>query len=239
MHDSELLREYLEKGSDRAFARLVERYINLVFATAQRWVLDPQHAEEIAQSVFWLLAEKARNLIDEVTLADWLYRTTRITAQRACRHDHRRNAGRTPAVFHATDATARAAWKQISPLLDEALERLSDDARRAVLLHFFQQKSLRELDDFIDLSEDSAGKTVGNALEQIRQMLSQQGVTCSVTFLDALLSEKCIGAARATLAAEITAVSSLAPAAKRSVRSSLKLFGSLKNKETLPSIFRN
>jgi len=35
-------------------------------------------------------------------------------------------------------------WEQISPLLDEALTKLSEKDRQAVLLRFFENKSLAQ-----------------------------------------------------------------------------------------------
>jgi hypothetical protein len=57
--DGELLREYVEHRSEGAFAELVERRTNLVFATASRGVTDSAAAQEVTQNVFMALARKA------------------------------------------------------------------------------------------------------------------------------------------------------------------------------------
>ena len=57
--DHELLRIFAKDRAETAFRQMVDRHLNLVFATARRIVRDPHLAEEVAQAVFVLLARKA------------------------------------------------------------------------------------------------------------------------------------------------------------------------------------
>ncbi len=55
MHDADLIREFVQDGSDTAFAELVKRHVDLVFSAARRQLGDAHLAEEVTQSVFCLL----------------------------------------------------------------------------------------------------------------------------------------------------------------------------------------
>ena len=90
MQDVELLREYLNNGSEAAFSELVKRYVDFVYSTARRQIGDAHLAQEIAQTVFCLLARKAASLTGCATLAGWLYRATCFTAAKTLRTE---NAG--------------------------------------------------------------------------------------------------------------------------------------------------
>lgn len=205
MQDSELLRDYVENGSEAAFARLVSRYINLVYGTAQRLVRDGHQAEEIAQSVFCLLAQKAGSFTGELTLAGWLYQTTRFTAAKAFRTEQRRRQReQEAAAMNDTHVSGETNWETIAPHLDGALEKLNDKDRLALLLRFFQQKSMREVGESMGVTEAAAKMRVGRAVDQVRQILSKQGVTCSITLLTAILSQKGAEAAPAALTLKVT-----------------------------------
>jgi DNA-directed RNA polymerase specialized sigma24 family protein len=57
--DFELLQRFTRDGEQSAFADLVRRHLDLVFATALRKVEDSGAAQEVAQNVFAVLARKA------------------------------------------------------------------------------------------------------------------------------------------------------------------------------------
>ena len=57
--DYELLRQFTRRGGQAAFAALVRRHLDLVYATALGKFEDPGAAEEVARNVFAILARRA------------------------------------------------------------------------------------------------------------------------------------------------------------------------------------
>src|SRR5262245_6174398 len=53
--DSELLRDYVERRSESAFAELVNRHVALVYSVALRLVVDAHLAEDVTQTTFAIL----------------------------------------------------------------------------------------------------------------------------------------------------------------------------------------
>jgi DNA-directed RNA polymerase specialized sigma24 family protein len=49
-------------------------------------------------------------------------------------------------------------WTQIEPLIDDAMSALDETDRSAVLLRYFENKSLREVGAALGASEDAAQK---------------------------------------------------------------------------------
>src|SRR6266498_3802597 len=90
--ETELLQDYVA-GSQRSFAALVTRHVDLVYSAALRQVRTPQLAEEITQNAFVALARHAHRLKPGTPLVAWLYVVTRraaIDALRAESHRHER-----------------------------------------------------------------------------------------------------------------------------------------------------
>jgi RNA polymerase sigma factor (sigma-70 family) len=206
MQDAELLREYVRNGSETAFAELVKRYVDLVYCSARRQLGDAQLAEEVAQNVFCLLARKAGTLRGEPVLAGWLYWATRFIAARTQRAERRRRRREQEAVqMNQPDLRAEEMWGQLEPMLEEALDQLGEQDRLAVLLRFFQRKSLAEVGATLRISEAAAKMRVGRAIERMREFFAKRGVACSAAGLTALLAERSVEAVPAAIVSEITA----------------------------------
>src|SRR5437899_2463158 len=88
--DRELLREYAEQGCEESFRALVQRHVDLVFATAMRGLSEQGAAQEITQNVFIALARKAPWLRSEINLAGWLHKTARLETRQWWRGELRR-----------------------------------------------------------------------------------------------------------------------------------------------------
>src|SRR3954467_11846067 len=89
--DHELLARFAE-GSEKAFATLVRRHIDLVYSAALRQVQDPHTAADVTSAVFIILARKAGELRDHMIIPAWLHRTTSYTARKALRARQRRSS---------------------------------------------------------------------------------------------------------------------------------------------------
>jgi hypothetical protein len=103
-----------------------------------------------------------------------------------------------------------ADWTHIEPLLDEAMDALDDTDRTAVLLRYFENKSLREVGAAIGVGDDAAQKRVSRAVERLREFFIKRGVTVGAAALAVLLSANAVQSAPVGLAATIAAGAVLA-----------------------------
>ena len=202
-NDLDLLRQFAHDRSQDAFTTLVNRHVNLVFSAALRQVRSPQLAEEVSQSVFADLARQAGELKPDTILTAWLYQVARRQAVDVVRREARRQLREQIATeMNAMNASA-ADWTHIEPLLDEAMHALDDTDRTAVLLRYFENKSLREVGAAIGVGDDAAQKRVSRAVERLREFLAKRGVTVGATGLVILISANAVQSAPVGLATTI------------------------------------
>src|SRR6188474_2114112 len=89
--DATLLADYARRRDEAAFAELVRRHVNFVYAAALRQLNDDAHlAQDVTQVVFVDLARKARTLAGHRVLAGWLFTSTRYAAAKGVRTEQRR-----------------------------------------------------------------------------------------------------------------------------------------------------
>src|ERR1039457_6274458 len=211
-----------------AFATLVSRHTNLVYSAALRQTRDPQLAEEVTQVVFILLARKAASLGAKTILTGWLYRTACYVSGSALKRELRRQHREQEAYMQSElDAQAGPIWNQLSPLLDEAMLRLGQTDRDALVLRYFEGRSLNEVGAALGASEDAAKKRVGRALEKLRQFFAKRGVDSTTAAIAENISAHSIQAVPVALAKSVTAVA-LAKGATASTSTLTLIKGALK-----------
>ncbi|MGB7769121.1 MAG: sigma-70 family RNA polymerase sigma factor [Verrucomicrobiia bacterium] len=213
--DLDLLNQFARENSQAAFSEIVRRHLDLVYSAALRQVHSSQLAEDIAQSVFTDLARNVGKMgstgVPPVSsLTPWLYAVTRRTAIDAIRKESRRQLREQIAVEMNTMNATTNDWTQIEPLLDEAMAALDETDRSAVLLRFFENKSLREIGEALGASEDAAQKRVSRAVERLREFFSKRNVTIGASGLAVLVSANAVQAAPVGLATTISAAAVLA-----------------------------
>jgi RNA polymerase sigma factor (sigma-70 family) len=210
--DQQLLREYTNCRAEPAFAELVRRHVDLVYSAALRMVRDIHLAEDVTQGVFVALARNAPQLAERPVLSGWLHRAAQNLAANTVRSDVRRRAREqeAAAMNELLSAEPGAVWEHVAPHLDEALGKLNETDRDAVLLRYFERKSAREMAQTLGTTEEAAQKRVNRAVERLHGLFLQRGVTVGASGLVVALIAHAIQAAPAGLAVNISAAAALA-----------------------------
>jgi RNA polymerase sigma factor (sigma-70 family) len=176
-------------------------------AAALRSAGNAHAAEEITQAVFIILARKAKSLGAKTVLSGWLYQTARLTAANYLRTEIRRQHREQEAYMQAIlNEPESEEWRQIAPLLDDAMGRLGEKDRNAIVLRFFESKNLSEVGLALGASEDAAKMRVNRALEKLRKIFTKRGVALSGAIIAGAVSANSVQAAPAALAKTISAV---------------------------------
>lgn len=187
MDDRELLDEFVKARSQSAFRELVARHLPVVYSAARRMVRDSHLAEEVAQSVFTTLAQKAESIRPPQLLGGWLYNTTRHLAMHAVRTEvRRREREQTAYAMQALDLPSDDPG--IAEHLEPAMAELDAEDRDALVLRYLANRGLREVGAELGVSEEAARKRVSRALERLRTVLETRGVTATGVLLATALT---------------------------------------------------
>ncbi|HEX3857026.1 MAG TPA: TIGR03435 family protein [Verrucomicrobiae bacterium] len=207
-NDMDLVREFARHNSEAAFTELVRRHINLVYSVARRCTGNDGDAHDVTQAVFIILARKAAGLREKTLLTGWLYETTRFAAARLLRTNARRHAREQEAYMQSTlnDADHSAIWEKLAPHLEAAMSKLAERDRALLVLRFYENKSGPEAAALLGIREDAAHKRVARAIEKLRKVFAQRGVTLTTTAIAGAVSANSIQAAPVALVKTISII---------------------------------
>jgi RNA polymerase sigma factor (sigma-70 family) len=206
--DAEMLRRYVRERDHHAFAELVQRHLGVVYGAALRRSGGRTHlAEEIAQQVFADLARKAAALCHHPSLIGWLHRSTRYALIDAIRAENRqKKLTETFAAMPDTNPPVEEVeWGLVRPVLDDALDRLKEADREAMLLRYFEGLAFSELGERLNISENAARMRTDRALDKLRVHLRHRGITSTTAALAVLLANQAFAAAPSGLTTAVTA----------------------------------
>jgi RNA polymerase sigma-70 factor (ECF subfamily) len=177
--DAALLVRYARSGDASAFAELVGRYADFVYATARRVTGSGAAAEDVAQDCFLRLAQRAAEIHGSV--AALLHRTTvnrSLEYRRSELARKRREAQTTP---QPDDADAESAL--LVTMVDTALAQLPEDLRVAVTEHYLAGRSQVELAAALGVSQPTISRRIEKGLNALRERLRRDGAVPAVGVL--------------------------------------------------------
>lgn len=214
--DMELVDAFVRRKDQSAFAQLVRRHVDMVYATALRRVRGDRHlADDVTQATFVILAKRAQTFDESTLVAGWLHRAAGYAANNALKIESRRKSHERRAAENAMTSvnvtkSSDDRWADVEPLLDAAVDRLGDADRAAVVMRYHQDKSIEETATALGVSTEAAKKRVQRALAKLRSILSGKGVHLPTT-----------AALATTIASHASAVTAPAPLVDRAIAAAL------------------
>ena len=201
--DMALVQAYAAEQSEAAFATIVSRHVGLVHSAALRQLRDGHLAQDVTQAVFVLLARKAGSLSPDTALSGWLYRATLFACADVRRREFRRQQREQEALMELSieseTSDTQTVWNKLAPVLEEAMARLRDRDRDALVLRFFENKSMKEVAATLGLEERAAQKRVQRALERLRGSFARRGITFGALIISSAIAANSVSAAPASL----------------------------------------
>jgi RNA polymerase sigma-70 factor, ECF subfamily len=180
MTDAEVAERLLARDEDTLRA-VIREYGGAVFATAKRVISDPTMAEEVAQDAFVVLWRRPGAFDPERgTLLAFLLGVTRNKAVDLVRKEEsaRRTAASLLAEAEATSRQGPANEEMVEAErrrdVKDALSRLSDVQREAIVLAYFGGRTYREVAEELEIPEGTAKTRLRDGLIRLRELMASR-----------------------------------------------------------------
>ncbi|MCL2641282.1 MAG: sigma-70 family RNA polymerase sigma factor [Phycisphaerales bacterium] len=183
--DWELLRRWVGGRDEVAFGELVGRHVGMVYGSAVRMLGRTRGAEDVVQAVFLLLVQRAgrmRKTEGVVTLAGWLYRVTGYCVRNVRKQEGRRTRREREAAMMRCESLEEAMEREaMMGVLDEALGRLGEKERVAILVRYLEGKTVAETGRMLGISTEAAEKRLERGVGKLRGVFARKGFSQSAS----------------------------------------------------------
>lgn len=171
---------YIEKtlnGDMQAYTLLVDRYKHMVFTLALRMVKNREEAEEIAQDTFLKVYNALGSFKGDSKFSTWVYK---IAYYRSL--DYIKKSGRTlnTSPLEGLIENSIADEKDVILLMEQldrkvaikkALELLPGDDSALLTLHYYEELSMTEISEIMQLSSNNVKVKLFRARKRLEQIL--------------------------------------------------------------------
>ena len=181
--DLDLLRRFVARRDEAAFAALVGRHGGLVLHVCRR-VLDREaDVDDAFQATFLVLARKAGTIRKRSSLASWLHGVAFRSSMNLRKSVMRRHKHERAAASQRTDEAppVLARLHDLQAVLDDEIQRLAEPYRAAFVACCLESKSRAEAASVLGWKEGTLASRLAKAREILQKRLVARGVTLSAT----------------------------------------------------------
>ena len=175
--ETELIRK-AKKGDTAAFAVMIRRYQNLVYATAFQILKDQVLAEDVAQEAFVTAFRSLKDLRTESSFPPWLRKITRNLALASRKEQHRFGALEEAGVLQSPPADAGPETEREQREADafgeevgRIVSSLSDTLRFPVMLCHVDDLSTKDAARFLGITEGALRKRLHDGKKKLQEWI--------------------------------------------------------------------
>ncbi len=180
--DGELLKRWAVYRDQAAFELLLWRHGPMVLGTCRRLLTDPHAADDAFQAAWLVLVRKAGSVRRPEALAAWLHRVAVRVALRARAGAARQRGRERPGLVEAPAPALPddAAERDLRAVLDDEIDRLPGDQRRAFVLCCLEGKGYAEVAAQLGRPLGTVASWAARARQRLRVRLARRDVAGAV-----------------------------------------------------------
>lgn len=172
--ENELVEQAMQ-GRTEAFSVLVDRYRQKVFCTAIGFLHNADDAEDLTQEIFVKAWHALGSFDRKSAFSTWLYRISVNKAINQSRKNKlRAMAGLNEEVNNTRDdgsADDAITRKEQKEEIKKAINKLSNKQKKAFVLFYYQELSMKEVAEVLKMSQKAAESLVFRARKRLQTEL--------------------------------------------------------------------
>ena len=179
MTDLELLSRYVERDDRAAVNELFARHYPSVYHTILKLVHHEAVARDLTQDTFLKALKAARSFEATGKFRNWILA---IALNEVRQHWRSPRQARLPddletlfAEFRQERPDHGASRRELERALESALEKLPEELKVPLVLHYYEQLSLTEIGDLLGMAKSGVQRRCETGLERLRKTFLREG----------------------------------------------------------------
>lgn len=173
-----ILVDRVKNGDREAFTTLMERYQQKVFQTSIGFLHNQADAEDLTQEVFIKAYKSLKSFRGESSFGTWIYRIAVNRAINQLRKDKLRaltgpDASEAEHPVADTNADEPLLRKEQKEQIKRALNKLNNAQKKAFILFYYQELSMKEVAEVLKLSPKAAESLLFRARKSLQKELGR------------------------------------------------------------------
>lgn len=180
-NDIDIIRDYVENGSNRAANAFVRKYQKFVYSSALRYLHDNDDAEDAAQEVFIKALKSLSSFRAESSVKTWLYRITQnvctnITRKKKIYSIFSNDLSDENYSIPSDDAMPdeRIEKMEFEKKFHDALNQLPEKQRETFALRYFEDMTYEEISGMLGTSVGGLKANYFNAVQKITKIMKSE-----------------------------------------------------------------
>jgi RNA polymerase sigma-70 factor, ECF subfamily len=182
--DSDIVRLLRGGAQQQAFALLLDRYEHKLYRLCRSLLRDPTRAEDAAQESLVRIWKALPGYDGRASLSTWIYTITRNRCLTALARQRELTSVSEPEVDVESISAEVADADDQSALLREFVDALPERQRSALVLYYYEDRSVNEVAEMLAIPEGTVKTTLHRARAALLERLRRRGLDSAGFWLE-------------------------------------------------------
>lgn len=165
-------------GNKQAYAHIINKYKNRLYATILRMTRNPQNAQDLVQEAFIKVYQQLNKYDQKGSFSSWIYRV----AINHCMDEFRKKSYKMKQaeineekIVNTNHPEVVFLKKEKSRQLERLIATLPEDERMIILLRYVSELSYNEISELIEIPLSDVRNKLHRAKKKMRDTVKREG----------------------------------------------------------------
>lgn len=182
LQSDEQIAERIQKGEKEQFGILMERYDKKLSRYGRKFLWDKDNIEDIVQDVFISTFKNINNFDTSLKFSSWIYRIAHNAFVNGLKKQQKNSLPNfdfdvfVSHVAYEDPAVEEREHEDMQKLIAGGLDQLKPKYKEAIILHYLEDFSYKEISDILQIPTGTVGVRVKRGREALKKVYEKMNI---------------------------------------------------------------